>query len=86
MWTCPPAEIVAVREDASALGETEYSIDPLSPVPEDPEVIASHEALETASQPQVVPLVESVNELLPPLAEKDAAVEEKAVTAQAAPS
>jgi len=57
---------------------------PLVPVPVPPEVIVSHPALETALQPQELPLVVTVKEFVPPDAPKDAAAELNPVTAHAA--
>ena len=85
-WTCPPAVIVALRPAASLFAETEYAIVPLAPVPVAPEVITSHDALETAVQPHVVPFVARVKEFVPPAAVKVAELDEKLVTEHAAPS
>ena len=84
--TCPPAVIVAVRDAASGFAETLYAIVPLAPVPVPPEVIVSHAALDVAVHPQVVPLVVSVTEPVPPVAAKLAVAGVSAVTAHAAAS
>ena len=59
---------------------------PVAPVPVAPEVITSHDALELAVQPHVVPFVARVKELVPPDAAKVAEPELKEVTAHAAAS
>ena len=82
--TCPPAVIVAVRDEASGFDDTLYAIVPLVPVPVAPAVIASHAALDVAVQPQDAPLVVIVKELVPPAAAKDAVAALKPVTAHAA--
>jgi len=82
--TCAPAVIVAVREDAFRLAETEYSTMPVAPVPVAPEVIESHAALDVAVQPQVVPFVVIETLLVPPVATKLAVAGVRALTAHAA--
>ena len=76
--------IVAVRLAASLFADTEYSIVPVAPVPVAPEVITSHDALETAVQPQLVPFVVIDTLPLPPDAAKLAVAGVSAVTAHAA--
>jgi len=83
-WVCPPAVIVALRSLAFGFAETLYSIVPELPVPEAPEVIESHAALELALQPHDAPFVEIVKEFVPPEALKDAVAELNPVTAHAA--
>ena len=83
-WTCPPAVIVALRPAASLFAETEYAIVPLAPVPVAPEVITSHDALDSAVQPHVVPFVVIETLPVPPVAAKLAVAGESAVTTHAA--
>ena len=59
---------------------------PEAPVPVPPEVIVSHAALETAVQPQVVPLVEIDTLPVPPVAAHDAVAGVIALTTHAAAS
>ena len=59
---------------------------PVVPVPIAPEVITSHASLDVAVHVQVVPFVANVKEFVPPTAVKLAALEEKPVTEQPAPS
>jgi len=82
--TCAPAVIVAVREAAFGFDDAEYSTVPVAPVPVPPEVITSHDALDSAVQPHVVPFVVTVTLPLPPDAAKIAVAGESAVTAHAA--
>jgi len=76
--------IVAVREEAFGLAETEYSSVPLAPVPVPPEVIESHAAFEVAVQPHVVPFVVIDTLPVPPVAAKVAVAGASATTAHAA--
>jgi len=84
--TCPPAVIVAVREEAFGFEDTLYATVPLAPVPVPPAVITSHAALDVAVQLQVDPFVARVNEFVPPAAVNVAEPELKEVTAHAAAS
>jgi hypothetical protein len=67
-WSKPPTEMVAVRSSVVGFTSTEYSMAPDSPCPDAPCVMVTHvmEGSMFAAQTQLEPLVETVNDSVPP--------------------